>query len=862
MSILATSQITIVDLNDQVSLSSYIQSSKPKVQFATSAGVINPAWTAASPLTLTAELYKIGATSNNIIASNEVSKIQWFKRTTTDPDWIEITAANAGTNYEFVGTAPKLTGLKVKNNLMSKNGEHSVSFQVRITYKEAWMPVGSEHTQVSEIDFTLAVQGEQGTDAYTVILTNESHSLLATTNGSVASNEFGQSSRSMCDVIVYKGGVPLPAGNAAGTGHFYLKTLTPHGCTISNNTSSFWLTGMTEDIGYVDVVINVDGAQDITKRMSITKVKAGQSAKMLMVTGEQIFKYSAGYVGTPTPASLTLTCIRQLVTSIKWQHYVSGNSEATRWQDFSPAQTGNSITIAPDQAGTDFADPANKQLRIRCLDTDLSSTTYDEMTLFKISDGVSGVDAYTVMLTNESHSITANHDGSSPNLNGAVTGIVVYKGATQVGNITIALGTPTPHSPLINFELDSALHTVKLTSYGAAEPSNVVSLPINITVDGHTFTKIFTVTRTKAGADGANSLAIDVTGQQAFVYDTNGTVNNSKITLTANCKNFVPGASGIKWQTVKSGTVSKTITATGGTTQDILPTGAAYDSDWVGDALTIRATYVVDANIYDDFTIHRVHSAKSALMGYIWCPDGNVIKNFNPGTGQSLDNQNASLKLEAHAMWGDVDVSTAPGITYTWYKISPSQGDIEIKDHGVGAASNQCIIHASDIPSMLRVKCKITYSGQTITDTAVLQDLSDPYQCDILSVNGEIFKNKQGVTFLIAKVFRGGDQYDTVEFHETHPAAPPSASEIGKIIYVQADEKYYKGASGSWTPLTTPPSKSDGNALFNYVWFKYDANGGQIKDNGGLPVYWSGKIIKVTANDIDQKATYVVEISD
>lgn len=84
--ILATSQITIVDLNDKVSLSSHISCTVPQMQLKSNTGVYIPDWTTSNknPL-LTAELYKIGISSSNIIGTdNDVKSVSWFYKNATE----------------------------------------------------------------------------------------------------------------------------------------------------------------------------------------------------------------------------------------------------------------------------------------------------------------------------------------------------------------------------------------------------------------------------------------------------------------------------------------------------------------------------------------------------------------------------------------------------------------------------------------------------------------------------------------------------------------------------------------------------------------------------------------------------------
>jgi hypothetical protein len=74
--IVASGQITLVDLNDAKSLSSYINSNQPRIQINNpDTGVLNPNWTSTA-VVLTPELYVTGSVSN-IIA--EAKSVTWYE---------------------------------------------------------------------------------------------------------------------------------------------------------------------------------------------------------------------------------------------------------------------------------------------------------------------------------------------------------------------------------------------------------------------------------------------------------------------------------------------------------------------------------------------------------------------------------------------------------------------------------------------------------------------------------------------------------------------------------------------------------------------------------------------------------------
>lgn len=75
--VLTTSQISIFDYNDALTLTGFITANQPKTQqYDPPTERFVPDWTE-TPLTLTASLYKTGST-NDIIDSADVIKIEWF----------------------------------------------------------------------------------------------------------------------------------------------------------------------------------------------------------------------------------------------------------------------------------------------------------------------------------------------------------------------------------------------------------------------------------------------------------------------------------------------------------------------------------------------------------------------------------------------------------------------------------------------------------------------------------------------------------------------------------------------------------------------------------------------------------------
>lgn len=834
MALLATSQITIVDLNDAVSLQSYLTGNVPKVQFVTNNGMYTPNY-ATSPATITAELYRLGS-ADNLITNNSryVTKIEWFFKLSPAIEWTKI-ATDDG-RFTLGGTSPKFHSVSINQNLMTSENP-GLAIKCEMTYKEDWMP--EAHIQVSDIDFSLTIQGDDGTDAYTALLTNATHSIICSSSGAPETGELGPAGRAQSDVIVYKGSKLLTAVAdtvTPKTGQFHYKIKSTEGCSAARtDNDTFHIATLTTreraagaNGGNVVIEINCEGTQVLRQKMTLSKVfhgtdgTNGQNAQYVTVSGETVFKYGANYSGTPTPASVTLSRTLFNVSGGKWQFY-----NGIAWTDFNPAQTGATVMITHNMANTLFATTSNRQMRVRYY---VNDRIFDETTLVKLSDGANGsngADAYTVTLTNESHTVICENNGtpSTGELAKAFTDVIVYKGVNPVSNFTIAAGNGADAPSGCTLTIDNTAKKVTVATLTA----DSAKATLIITIDGKTFKKVFTITKSKKAINGSSAKVLTISGPMAFSYSGgSSTPTVSQITLTATCTNFTGTAENIVWTNAKTGVeLGKGLTLT------VVHTNTGF----VNNVLEIKAHYTSDTKVFDTHTIIKVFDGKSTVSGYIWGPQGNIIKN----------SEVATLPLEAVVFNGSVNVTSSA--TFKWVKVSSSEGEVNLPNN----TKPTITINASDIPNLLVVKCYMTYSGTTIQDTIVLEDRMDPIQATIFSTAGDTFKNGTGETHLMARIIRNGEEIDNISIVQSKP----STGSVGEIIYLTTDNKYYKWSGTAWVAIAIPEAGANADSKFRYTWYKYNEIGVQVSG-------WTrnGKVIRVQSSEISQKASFVVEVED
>lgn len=533
--LLASSQITIVDLNDAVSLRSYIGCTHARVQFLSNNGTYTPNFEATGDhVILTAEMNKMGDNTNLVTHPGTlVSRIDWFVKVAPSQNYEKITPQM--TEYELIGKAPYFSGLKIKRNIMDA-AHPGVTFKAEMDFKESWM--NEVHTQISEIDFSLTVQGEDGADAYTAILTNPSHTIICNPDGSADAGEIGANGRAISDAIAYKGTEVLRAvASAPQTGQYSI-TLEPIDCSvIKQDNDTFYISAIntaTASIdptgalksgnlasvrsltngGKVKVTFNLEGVTTIVQEMTFSKVfngldgqdgqdgRDGESAKYITLNikeGTSTFKYNKNS-STPTISRTVLQAIGFNITSPKYQwHYFANNT----WNLIN-GQTGAELIVN----ATDNYFTSNSSVAFRCTVNNLYK---DEITISKLIDGS---DSFIVNLSNESHVIACyNGGGFKPGeADRATTDIIAYKGANTLNLVT---GTPSTGQYKIDVVANSDVtfslsgKTLKVTNMTA----DSAVLVINVNCEGTIIKKTMSLSKAKDGREGVDGYVAALTNE-------------------------------------------------------------------------------------------------------------------------------------------------------------------------------------------------------------------------------------------------------------------------------------------------------------------------------------------------------------
>ena len=373
-----------------------------------------------------------------------------------------------------------------------------------------YMGVYTDNIQIDSSntsDYTWSrTKGNDGWDAYTVLLTNESHTFAGDKNGALSNS-------TTCGVIAYKGNAQVPATIGSITGM-------PTGMTTSinnNNTNNAsFIVAVTSSMisrnGVLTVPITVDGVT-FTKRFTYalslngSDGANGTNAKLLSLSAnKQLIAFNSD--NTPKDSTeITLTAIQQ------------NFSDGVTWStNPSVPLTGTGLTRG--LAVSNF----NSNTRIAV--TISSGSLSDIITLVKVidgtdgSDGTDGIDGCTINLSNDNHTFVASSNGTIEVQQAITTTVTAYKGSTL---ITPTIGT----LPTVNgLTISRNGTTITIIAPVGTNLATHGSFNIPVIVEGITFNKAFSYSKTNCGADGKDAYSVILTNEaHIFPCESDGNIS-------------------------------------------------------------------------------------------------------------------------------------------------------------------------------------------------------------------------------------------------------------------------------------------------------------------------------------------------
>lgn len=348
-----------------------------------------------------------------------------------------------------------------------------------------------------------------GVSQYSVEMTNAFYSFEANSAGEVENEETVN-----CEITVTKANIDYTnyslSVQGAPQGLRYKVGATGVTFTSAKGTS-------LPSSGSCLVVVTIDGSA-YNKSFTWNKTRKGQDAKSLTLVGGQILRYeTSDYSDIPSPSRSTISA------------KAVGLSGSPKWY----VQNGSTWTLLEGKNGTELTFQHNdvniwgsrKEVTIKC---ELEGYE-DEITLVKLAAGSNGNDAITVVLTNESHTVAIDNSGyvHESEIAKATTNVMVFKGNQEV--------TPVlSKGQCEGCDIAFSNNTVRLLSMDNSFSTAIAN--INVTVEGITITKTWTISKAKQGSDG-------VTGADGKSYILNITEGTRSFTFSQINRDPRPSAS-------------------------------------------------------------------------------------------------------------------------------------------------------------------------------------------------------------------------------------------------------------------------------------------------------------------------------
>lgn len=393
MAIVASGQLTLVDLNDSKQLIMFISSSQPRqVIYSPSGNTYNPNY-ASTNNTLTPQLF-ISGTSGDI--SGQATATRWYVQdgSNTTPRLILSTGQDA-TDYTLSGVT-----LVIKTNVLS--AKTSMTYICEMDYTDTG--TGFSITAKAEYEIVKVSNGSNGVNSITGILSNDSHTIPTDSGGNG-----GTWSSATTTMYVYNG-VSDDSAN-------WTYTAVATGCTGAFSTTgaknTYTLSAMSADLAYVDITAKKAGNADIVKRFTISKNKAGAtgaSATTYWLTSSHVAiakNTSGGY----TPTSLTFSAKSQVGTNApsaytgRYKVYESTDGTA-----FTLKSTSGDVASYPHTPTAGI-----KAVKVELYQAGGVTVLLDEQTIPVVADGsngADGVDAVTAVVWTPDGNVLRNSTGT------------------------------------------------------------------------------------------------------------------------------------------------------------------------------------------------------------------------------------------------------------------------------------------------------------------------------------------------------------------------------------------------------------------------------------------------------------------
>lgn len=420
---------------------------------------------------------------------------------------------------------------------------------------------------------------------------------------------------------------------------------------------------------------------------------------------------------------------------------------------------------------------------------------------------------------------------------------VQWKYSTNGGNTWTDVTNTTSSASNVYYNSSTKVLTIPkgFTGYTAAITSIVFRC-----VHGE-YTDSITVARLSDGQSASAAYTIILSNEMQGIA-----TNNNLIPLSANTfECAITVYKGSEQLTATNGTVGegkfKVVLPSNPTGMTLAQTVAGEVTFSVTKSAAILSTGTIDLTIQIESASNSIvksisyaasksgSDGTSAVTFMVWAPNGDVFSN-----------QTGTLPLKTIAYEGATEITS--GATFQWYKYT-SSGYQSIS----GATSNEYNVSGADVINIQTYKCVMKYKTKEYSGVYTMEDKSDTYVSEMLTVGGTTFKNGQGGSAVYVIVRSNGTEKDpfpnNCSIGATAPLNPTSGTYWWQLENSSVKLMKYNGTS--WVASSDDPQQ------FNYTWSLMDKDGKAV-----TTFEKTGKVIYLSCADIYSIGTLQCDVSN
>lgn len=392
------------------------------------------------------------------------------------------------------------------------------------------------------------------------------------------------------------------------------------------NTRDIELQATTPRVAGVSLQDNVSISVDNVTGLGL--VIEGTKQVVLQATS-QIFQIPKS--GATSPATITLTASVKNITATPVLTIAPGGGTMS----IPVVLTSGVFTFSEAQMTTDV-------VTFLLTATEGGNDYTDTMTVVKAREGI---DSLNGLLTNESHTLPADYLGNVTNYAGASGRFRVFQGINDITTAcTFALVTGGNPDGL-TYTLTASGASAGNYSVTGAYPTgvNVTTLTFRATFGSKTVDKVFTISKAKAGVDGANAKTLRLNPtSQSFTFDGSGNAVPATQTITF---------SAVMLNLAGSPTFTATAYNASGTSLGAIALGGSgstrtmTNAQFLAPGATAYAKVQVDWDGFSDVVqVVKLKDGAGNITGYL-TNESTVVATASDGTGGNYSNAGGTFKV-------------------------------------------------------------------------------------------------------------------------------------------------------------------------------------------------------------------------